>query len=85
MSVAFNDPLGWGYCKYCAFEVAVNPETGRMLIHERMKGDKTNQRCYGSLLEPTPQPAPEATPTAWWEATMEALTQVGMSLKGESK
>jgi hypothetical protein len=48
----------WGYCKYCAFEVAVDPETGNMLAHERRDGTWSSSRCYGSLLEPSPQPSP---------------------------
>jgi hypothetical protein len=75
MSVDFDDPLGWGYCEYCAFEVAVDPETGRMLAHERRNGGWDFVRCYGSLLDPTEQPAPEAKPKTWQEAVVEALSE----------
>jgi hypothetical protein len=76
----------WGYCKYCAFEVAVDPETGNMLAHERRDGTWSSSRCYGSLLEPSPQPSPEAKPVTWEEDVVQALEEVevgGGSLEPE--
>lgn len=75
MSVAFDDPLGWGFCEFCAFEVAADIETGQLLVHSRRAGGWEFIRCYGSLLEPTPQPAPEAKPKRWEEAVVEALSE----------
>ncbi|MFI8326966.1 hypothetical protein [Streptomyces sp. NPDC085529] len=36
VSVAFDDPAAWRYCQYCAFNVALDLDTGQMLAHQRM-------------------------------------------------
>lgn len=70
---AFDDPDAWGFCKYCAFEVAVDIEAGRIYPHDRRAGDWAMRRCYGSLLEPTPLPTPERRPVL--DALTEALVE----------
>lgn len=73
MSVAFDDPLGWGFCKYCAYEVAVDIETGQLLVHNNPRSMGPIKRCYGSLLAPTVPTPTEATPVTWEETVVEAL------------
>lgn len=77
MSVDFDDPLAWGFCKYCAFQVAVDLDTGQMLAHDMPVPGTTagHTRCYGSLLEPSEQPAPECTPITWQQELVAALTE----------
>lgn len=78
MSIAFNDPGAWGYCKYCAFMVARDLDTEMLLVHERVEsisyGNKS-KRCYGSLTEPTEQPGPEAEPVKHEEVIADAIAE----------
>jgi len=74
--VGMDDPDGWGFCCYCAFEVAVNKDSGIMYVHDRRHAEWSVRRCYGSLLEPTPQPAPEARPKPYEEAIYEAMEAI---------
>lgn len=67
MTVAYNDPDAWGYCRYCAFEVAVDLETRQMLVHERMGRGYLKTRCYGSLM------APEAEPVSYEDVIADAI------------
>lgn len=60
--VAFNDPRAWGFCRYCAFSVAVVLEDGRMMEHKRRTGSWDHERCGGSGRKPTRQLRPEMTP-----------------------
>lgn len=62
MSVGFNDPAGWGYCECCAFLVAADPETGKLLFHEVSAIDKS--QCNGSFwpADPTPDEAGSPNP-----------------------
>jgi hypothetical protein len=48
--VDFNDPAGWGYCKYCAFLVAVVPGVNTMVHHSRRSGDWAIKACKGNGL-----------------------------------
>lgn len=73
MTVAFSDPNAWGYCRYCAFEVAVDLETRQMLVHERMGRGYLKVRCYGSLMAPTEQPAPETEPVSYEDVIADAI------------
>jgi hypothetical protein len=74
--VDFNNPDAWGFCKYCAFQVATQLEPPhQVLIHERMAGGWTWSRCYGSLLEPTEQPDPEAWPITYTKVLQDALNE----------
>ncbi|GGR51461.1 hypothetical protein [Streptomyces roseolus] len=73
MSVAFDDPAAWGYCPYCAFEVALDPDAGQMLAHERMDMGFIKRRCYGSLMPPAAQPGPEAEPVTYEEVIADAI------------
>lgn len=77
MSIGFDQPGAWGFCKYCAFQVAVDLETGKMLAHERRNGGWAFVRCYGSLMEPTEQPAPDAMPVKWEQEFVDALSEEG--------
>jgi hypothetical protein len=81
VSVEFNDPEAWGYCKYCAFQVARDLETGNLLVHTRRTGSWDTERCYGSLLEPSPQPGPEAKKTSLEEDLAEALEYKGPAVE----
>lgn len=60
--IDFNDPEGWGFCPWCAFQVARDPEAGTLLDHERQTGDREKVTCYGSGRVGGIQPAPEAKP-----------------------
>ncbi|MFE6222947.1 hypothetical protein [Streptomyces sp. NPDC057854] len=73
MTVAFDDPAAWGYCQYCAFNVALDLDTGRMLAHERMDLGFINRRCYGSLMQPSAQPGPEAEPVTYEDVIADAI------------
>lgn len=73
-----DDPAG--FCRYCAFVVAVDSDTGLMLAHERVKSIKYGsnaERCYGSLLEPTEQPGPEAWPEPYEKVIADAIAEDG--------
>lgn len=72
MSVGFNEPGAWGYCMYCAFQVATDQDTGQMFVHARLK-KWVSERCYGSLLEPTEQPGPEAEPVSYEDVIADAI------------
>jgi hypothetical protein len=71
--VGFNDPEAWGYCKFCAFQVARDMDTGNLLPHMRRTGSWDTERCYGSLMEPSPQPGPEAKKISLEEDLAQAL------------
>ncbi|MFD4474614.1 hypothetical protein ACFWPU_00655 [Streptomyces sp. NPDC058471] len=65
--VDFNDPNAWGFCRYCAFQVATLLEPPhKMLAHDRLTGygGKESCRCHGSLLEPTVQSGPDVAPAS---------------------
>lgn len=62
----------WGFCQYCAFLIPV--EDGRLFVHERRDGGWSTTRCYGSNMEPTEQPAPEAHPKSYMDVIAEALS-----------
>ncbi len=47
----FNDPTAWGYCRWCAFDVAVY--MGRMVEHRRYRNGHDESACTGSGREPT--------------------------------
>lgn len=56
----YNDPAGWGFCEYCAFDVAIFD--GRRVEHRRHRNGHDDAKCGGSGGEPVrPTPA-EATP-----------------------
>ncbi|WP_432112778.1 hypothetical protein [Streptomyces sp. S1] len=73
MDVLFSDPDAWGYCPYCAFVVAVDLESRQMLGHDRMGDCFITRRCYGSLMEPGVQPAPEAEPIPYEDVIANAI------------
>lgn len=55
---AFNDPAAWGFCPWCAFDVAVFEE--RNIEHRRTRNGHDDQRCTGSgrdTVRPTPTEA----------------------------
>jgi hypothetical protein len=47
----FNDPTAWGYCRWCAFDVAVY--MGAMVEHRRYRNSSNDSVCTGSGREPT--------------------------------
>lgn len=61
-AVDFNDPAGWGFCRYCAFSVAKHTTTGIMVDHQRRIGDRTTELCYGSGTVAVEQVGTEAMP-----------------------
>jgi hypothetical protein len=63
----------WGYCRYCAYEVAT--EYGVMLKHERYAGSYEKLECPGSNRKATEQPAPECQPIRLVKLTKN-LTQI---------
>lgn len=59
---AFDDPAAWGFCPWCAFDVAVIAEHN--IEHRRTRNGHDDQRCSGSGRE-TVRPTPvEARPLA---------------------
>ena len=58
--IAFDDPDAWGFCACCAFQVAVDLVTRRMMPHT--VGFITQSVCSGSGWEPDVQEAPEMQP-----------------------
>jgi hypothetical protein len=63
----------WGFCRYCAYEVAV--EDGTILDHERYAGSYEKLKCPGSGRKATKQPGPEARPIKMVKLTKN-LTQI---------
>lgn len=63
----------WGYCRYCAYEVAV--EDGKILKHERYAGSYEKLECPGTGRKATKQPAPECQPIKMVKLT-KTLTQI---------
>lgn len=43
---AFNDPTAWGFCEWCAFDVAVY--MGQLIDHRRYRNDHNDVACPGS-------------------------------------
>jgi hypothetical protein len=54
----FNDPTAWGYCRWCAFDVAVY--MGAMVEHRRYRNGSNDSVCTGSGREPAPVSPTEA-------------------------
>ena len=46
----FNDPDAWGFCEFCAFDVAV--KDGRLIHHQYDRVGHNDEVCNGSLTEP---------------------------------
>jgi hypothetical protein len=54
----FNDPTAWGFCDFCAFEVAIFE--GLRVEHRRYRNGAVEDRCCGSgqpPVSPTPMEA----------------------------
>jgi hypothetical protein len=73
--VGFNDPRAWGYCCFCAFDVATDVETGDMLPHDYRYTYSAassvyinfgSRKCWGSYLSPT-RPSPEVATRVTFE------------------
>jgi len=67
VDVTFDNPASWGYCPHCGFVVTVDPESGLMVSHDRMRPGVTDfqkKTCGGGGLEPTEQPGPDIEPPA---------------------
>lgn len=57
----FNDPDAWGFCRHCAFLVAV--EDGKLWDHRWLgRQGGSDMDCAGIGLDPDEQPGPEAVP-----------------------
>lgn len=57
---AFNDPEAWGYCDFCAFDVAVFD--GLRDEHRRIRNGNDSTPCAGSGRPPAERETPDATP-----------------------
>lgn len=59
----FGNPDAWGFCKYCAFDVAVQTEDPfTMLDHKRTTNGWGMKFCPGGGCVPTVAPGKEAAP-----------------------
>jgi hypothetical protein len=52
--LAFNDPAGWGYCDYCALDVAV--ADGVRIEHRLVRNGHQDALCAGSDKPPAVSP-----------------------------
>lgn len=70
--VDFDDPDAWGFCRYCAFDVAVTLNSPRLMLpHGRTDYGWIKRPCYGGDREPTEAPGKEATPVPTPEEEVE--------------
>lgn len=60
----FNDPEMWGYCKYCAFEVARDAQDNVLFKHSHMDASWVKRPCCGGGKPPSQAPGLEAEPVA---------------------
>lgn len=63
----------WGFCPFCAFEVAV--DDGLLVGHDRFAGSYDRVECPGSGRKAEVQPGPEAEPIRLVRLTR-TLTQI---------
>lgn len=74
----WKDPAAWGYCRYCAFEVAVDIDTGLIAFHEPLYTNSVRRPCNGNGKRPTPQPGATADPLKVVHLR-KSIQQIGMA------
>jgi hypothetical protein len=60
LDLAFNAPGSWGFCKMCAWTCTVDPDTGLIVRHRRVRNGHEDALCCGGEKPPhteTPETA----------------------------